>query len=205
VPEVLDDDQPPYASRFIARTSQQLQVAEPAAQLLLVAHEAAGPLLPQIAFARRAAGHPVSGYLFVDALLPRTLRTSSLLEVMESADPVASTHVAQHLADGGRYPDWSDRELADTVPDAADRALLLASLRTRRLDYFTEPLPLPEDWPDAPCAFLQLSDAFAQEARSAELRGWPVGRVDAHHFWALTDPEAMVDAIVGLVYPDGGL
>ena len=89
-----------------------------------------------------------------------------------------------------RYPEWTDGELADTVTDPADRAVLLAGLRPRGLDFFTEPLPVPEDWPDAPCGYLQLSDAGATAPRAAaELRGWTVGRVDAHHFWAMTDPD----------------
>lgn len=195
VPEVLDDDEPPYASRFVARTAQQLHLASPDEHLVLVGHGAAGPLLPQIAFARQASGAPVSGYLLVDAYLPRTLRSGSLLDIMEAADPVASAHLAQHLSDGGRHPDWGDRELVDSVPDAGDRALLLASLRPRALDFFTEVLPLPEDWPDAPCWYVQLSDAFTPEARTAEVRGWPVASVQRHHFMALTDPVELAAAI----------
>ena len=189
VTEVHDDDGPPYASRFIAHTAQQLQLAEPDTHLWLIGHSAAGPLLPQIAFARHAAGAPARGYLFVDAMLPRTLRTATLLDVMEAHDPVTGAQLAQHLADGGRYPDWADRDLIATIPNVTDRAVLLSSLRPRSLDFFTEALPLPEDWPDAPCHYLRLSDAFDTEARTAELRGWPVTRVDAHHFWPLTHPE----------------
>lgn len=190
------DDDPPYASRFVAHTAQQLHVASESTHLLLVGHGASGPLLPQIAFARQAAGHPVSGYVFVDASLPRTLRTATLLDLMEAADPVASARLAQTLTEGGRFPDWSERDLADTLPDHGDRALALASLRPHSLDFFTEPLPLPEDWPDAPCAYVQLSDGYATEARSAELRGWPVRVVHGHHFWALTQPRELAAAIV---------
>jgi hypothetical protein len=39
-------------------------------------------------------------------------------------------------------------------------------------------VPVPEDWPDAPCGYLQLSSAWDQQARQAELRGWPVARPD---------------------------
>ncbi len=199
VTEVHDDEEPPYTSRFVARTAQQLHLAEPDAHLWLIGHDAAGPLLPQIAFARHSAGAPVRGYVFIDAMLPRTLRTNTLLDVMETQDPVASAHLAQLLSDGGRYPDWADRDLIATVPNVTDRAVLLSSLRPRGLDFFTEALPLPEDWPDAPCHYLRLSDAFDPEARTAELRGWPVARVDAHHFWPLTDPEPSADAIAELL------
>ena len=193
--EVIDDH-PPYASRFIAHTAQQLHLAHDSAHLLLIGHDAAGPLLPQIGFARQASGFTVSGYVIVDALLPRTLRTATLLELMESADPVLGAQVAQTLTDGGRYPDWSDRDLVATLPDVGDRAVLLASLRPRPLDFFTEPLPLPEDWPDAPCGYVQLSEEYAPEARAAEQRGWPVGQLAGHHYSALTSPRELANEIV---------
>jgi hypothetical protein len=199
VPEVLDDDEPPYASHFVARVAQQLQLDAGGEQLVLVGHGGAGPLLPQIAFARQSSGTPVAGYVFVDAVLPRTLKTATRLELVEADDPVAGVELSHHLAGGGRYREWTDGELAGTVTDPADRALLLAGLRPRSLDFFTEPLPVPEDWPDAPCSYLQLSDAGAAAARTAELRSWTVRRVDAHHFWALTNPEAFASALQALL------
>ena len=135
----------------------------------------------------------------MDAWRPRTLRSGSLLDVLQARDPVASAKLAQRLSDGERVPDWTDRELAETMPEAGDRALLLASLRPRPLAFFTESLPLPEDWPDAPCAYLQLSAAFAPETHTAELRGWPTAHVDAHHFWAMTDPDTMASTLIELI------
>lgn len=199
VPEVLDDDEPPYASHFVARVAQQLQLDAEGEHLVLVGQGGAGPLLPQIAFARQSSGTPVAGYVFVDAVLPRTLKTATRLELVEADDPVAGVELSQHLAGGHRYPEWTDGELADTVTDAADRALLLAGLRPRSLDFFTEPLPVPEDWPDAPCSYLQLSDAGTTAARTAELRSWTVRRIDAHHFWALTHPEAFAATLQTLL------
>lgn len=186
VPEVLDDDEPPYASRFVARVSQQLQIEAPAQRLVLVGHGGAGPLLPQIAFGRHASGTPVDGYVFVDAQLPRTLKSATRLDLLEADDPVSCATLSQQLADGARVPDWTDADLQDVLPDGIDRALLLAGLRPRSMDFFTEPLPVPEDWPDAPCAYIQLSDTYAGAARTAELRGWNVHRQDAHHLWAMS-------------------
>lgn len=188
VPEVLDDDNPPFASHFIARVAQQLHLDAPGEHLVLVGHDGAGPLLPQIAFARRAAGSPVAGYVFVDATLPRTVKSATRLELIEADDPVAGAEMSQQLASGHRYPEWTDDELVDSALEPSDRALLMAGLRPRSLDFFTEPLPVPEDWPDAPCAYLKLSDAYAAAARTAELRGWPVRRLRVSHFWSLTHP-----------------
>jgi hypothetical protein len=198
VPEVVDDD-PPWCSRFVALTAQQLTAAGVGDDVVLVGQGLAGPLLPQIAFARQAAGKPVGGYVFIDAPLPRTLRTASLLEVLEASDPVATADLVGQLADGGRYPDWTDGDLAVHIPDPGQRALLLAGVQPRPLEFFTERLPLTEDWPDAPCCYLQLTSAFAPEAKTAQLRGWPVRAPDAHPFWAMTDPEALAATLTELV------
>jgi len=199
VPEVLDDDEPPYASHFVARVSQQLQIAAPGERLVLVGHGGAGPLLPQIAFARQASGVPVHGYVFVDADLPRTIGSATRLDLVEAADPVGSATLSQQLADGGRVPDWTDADLVDQLPDPADRALLLAGLRPRGMDFFTEPLPVPEDWPDAPCAYLQLSDAYAAAAHTADLRGWVVRRRPSHHLWAMSDPDGFATTLAEMI------
>ena len=196
VPEVLDDDEPPYASRFVARVSQQLQIEAPSERLVLVGHGGAGPLLPQIAFGRHASGAPVDGYVFVDAQLPRTMTTATRLDLLEADDPVGCATLSQQLADGARVPSWTEADLRDELPDATDRALLLAGLRPRGMDFFTEPLPVPEDWPDAPCSYVQLSDSYAGAARTAELRGWDVHSQGTHHLWAMSHPGEFADLLV---------
>jgi hypothetical protein len=199
VPEVLDDDEPPFASHFVARVAQQLQLDSPGEHLVLVGHGGAGPLLPQIAFARNASGTPVAGYVFVDATLPRTMKIATRLDLIGADDPVAAAELGQRLNAGHRYPEWTDSELAAAIADPSDRAVLLAGLRPRSLDFFSEPLPVPEDWPDAPCGYLQLSDGYAGTARTAVLRGWAVCRKDAHHFWALTDPEGFAAELLSVL------
>lgn len=197
VPDVVDDDEP-HASRFVALTALQLARSGVTDNVVLIGHGEAGPLLPQLAFARHSAGSPVSGYVFVNALLPRTLRTGTLLDLWEASNPVVAAELAQQLSNGGAHPDLSDTDLTDTLHDPSDRAALLDSLRPRHLDFFTERLPLTEDWPDAPCAYAQLTSDYAPEARTAQLRGWPVRSVDAHHFWALTNPDELADVLTDL-------
>src|SRR3954471_19908132 len=156
VPEVLDDDAPPFASHYVARTAHQLHESAPTDHLVLVGHSGAGPLLPQLGFARQSSGVPVAGYLFLDAMLPRTLRATTRLELLESDDPAFAAELALSLGRGERFPNWTDRDLAAIVPDAGDRALLLSGVRPRGLDFFTEELPSPLDWPDAPVSYLTL-------------------------------------------------
>src|SRR6266508_4608305 len=107
-------------------------VAQAAARVLEAAPAPASPLV--------LAGHSGAGPLLpaVGAALPAGFRVE--------------------LEAGGRFPGWNDRDLAPIVPDPAARAALLASLRPRALDFFTEPLPGDQpSWPDAPCGYLHLA------------------------------------------------
>lgn len=107
--------------RYVAQAALAIAAAEPKPPLLLAGRGGAGPLLPALAMAQRAAHRPVGGYLFLDAELPV---------------PAQGAHAHK-----------------DTVP------------------------PAPADWPDAPCGFLKISERYAEQAKVAALRGWPV----AHH------------------------
>jgi pimeloyl-ACP methyl ester carboxylesterase len=202
VPEVTDDERPSYSGRYVAHSALHLRSQLGDRGCVLVGHSGAGPLLPQVAFARRAAGATVDGYVFVDAGLPRTMHTASRLDLMASEDPEFADWLRGHLEAGGRFPSWTDAELESQIPDHDGRAALLTGLRPRGLDYFTEELPLPEDWPDAPAAYVQLSASYSVPARTAQLRGWPVVHRDLGHFAALSQPEEVAAAIVEVLSVD---
>ena len=206
VPSVNDDDTPPYAQRYVARAASQLhasldvdQEATAGEPLVLVGHSGAGPLLAQVAFARRAAGHPAHGYLFLDAGLPRPTNARNRLDLMRIEDPDFAATLQAHLAAGERFPDWASDDLAEEIPNPGDRALLLAGLRPRGLDYFTEELPLAEDWPDAPVAYLQLSAPYDQPAATARRRGWATRSLGLGHFAAISHPQAVAQAMTELL------
>ncbi|TYB49492.1 hypothetical protein [Actinomadura chibensis] len=69
-PDVPDETGP----RYIARAALLVGASGPVPPLVLVARGAAGPLLPGLALAQRAAHRPIGGYVFVDADLPHPLR-----------------------------------------------------------------------------------------------------------------------------------
>jgi pimeloyl-ACP methyl ester carboxylesterase len=56
--------------RYVAQAALVIAATKPEPPLLLVGQGGAGPLLPALAMAQRAAHRPVSGYLFLDADLP---------------------------------------------------------------------------------------------------------------------------------------
>ena len=128
--DVITPDVPAgTGARYVARASLIISATNPVVPLVLIAHGAAGPLLPAIALAQRAAHRPVGGYVFVDADLPRPLRA----------------HDHDH----------------DALPDESR-------------------VPIPPDWPEAPCGYLRThadrteSSGRDQAVREARLRGWPV-------------------------------
>lgn len=197
---VTDDTGPPYASRYVARAALQVAEHAPAGPVHLVGHSGAGYLLPQIGAARRAARRPVAGYVFLDAGVPHG-RGATRTTLLRAEDPAFAAELDTRLAAGGTYPPWTDEDLRVDVPDEEVRAALVASLRPRRADFFSEPLPFPGDWPDAPCGFLQLSGPYAGPARLARSRGWPVvsAELAGGHFAACADPAGVAVALEDLL------
>ncbi|MBC6457616.1 hypothetical protein [Actinomadura sp. HBU206391] len=61
---------PPSTGRYVARAAMEITAHLPAQPLVLVAHNAAGALLPSLGLAQRAAHRTVGGYVFVDAEFP---------------------------------------------------------------------------------------------------------------------------------------
>jgi pimeloyl-ACP methyl ester carboxylesterase len=202
VVEVRDDDAPPYASRYVARAALQVRDACGDARTVLIGHSGAGYLLPLLGVARRSARAPVAAYVFLDAALPPT-RPTSRLDLLHAEDRELAGGLGPHLAAGGRFPDWTDDDLRDLVPDDGLRAALVAGVRPRGTDFFTELLPVAPDWPDAPCGFLRLTPGYDAPARLAGQRGWPrvLGPDDrpGGHFAMLVDPAAVADDLGALL------
>lgn len=200
VVDVRDDDRAPFAGRYVARVALQVESGLSWAHqpVVLVAHSGAGPLLPAVGFAQAAARRSVTAYVFCDAGLPSP-RASSRLRLMEAEDRDAARELHEQLDAGAGFPCWSDADLVDIVPDPTLRADLLASVRPRGHDFFTEALPGAGDWPDAPCAYLRTSSAYDVHARSARRRGWPVLAHDSGHFASLVEPEAVARSLLRLV------
>ena len=202
VVDVADDDAPPYASRFVARAALQVREACGDARVTLVGHSGAGYLLPLLGAARRAARAPVAATSSWTPGCRRAGRPAGC-DLMRAEAPEVADELAALLAGGGRFPDWTDDDLRELVPDDAARGSLVAGLRRRGADFFTETLPVAPDWPDALCGFLRLSPGYDSAARVAGLRGWPcvLGPDDrpGGHFAALVDPGAVADDLEALL------
>jgi hypothetical protein len=166
--------------------------------VVLVAHSAAGPLLPAIG---SSLAQPISAYLFVDARLPG--EGSSRLDAIEADDPAVAAERRAMLAAGRQFPVWTDDDLREEVPDREQRRALLDELRPRGTDFWTEPLPAVAGWPDAPCAYLRFTGPYRSAADRARRAGWPTRELPAGHFHAVVDPAAVADALLGLLAQTG--
>jgi len=197
VVDVDDDDHAPFAAAYVAQAALQISAADPRMPLTLIGHSGAGPLLPQIGYAQRAARRQVGAYLFLDSRLPRA--GASRLDLMHDADEEAAHLVHDELAGGGLAPMWSDGDLTGSGLDPAQRAVVLAAARPRGLAFFEEVLPHPGDWPDAPCGYLQTSPGYAGSARVARLHGFEVSSTSGGHLAALTEPARLAQALIDLV------
>jgi alpha/beta hydrolase family protein len=186
VPEITDDDRAPYAGRYIARAALDIAAYGPAQPLVLLAHSGAGPLLPALGMAQRAAHRRVGGYVFCDAGLPVPGETTRL-EQLRVELPAAADRLEQLLDGGGRFPDYPP-------PAGLEKAL-----RPRGRDFFTDRLPPPQDWPDAPCGYLRTSPAYDRAAGQARHRGWPVIERESGHFAAYTAAEDTAAAVRELI------
>jgi hypothetical protein len=181
---------PPWCSRqaeLIARAAAD----RPA---VLVGHSRAGPILA----AAGALIAQVRGYVFVDARLPFSGQTW-----MDTAPPELVAQLREMADADGWLPPWPNwwgaEALAEILPDPVIRERFTAGCPSLPLAMFTEAHPPAPRWPDAPCAYLRLSEAYEDEAARAAGLGWPVIRLASHHLALLTDPAVIAEAISQLL------
>ncbi|MGH3120586.1 MAG: alpha/beta hydrolase [Streptosporangiaceae bacterium] len=171
---------PPYHLR-LARLIAGSAAGQPA---ILIGHSRAGPLL---ATAGTMLGERARGCMFVDARLPAPGRSW-----METVTPGLAARLRDLADPQGRLPPWpqwwGEEELAALLPDPAVRQHFAAGCPRLPLAMLEEVHPPAPGWPDAPCGYLQLSEAYEDEAARARELGWPVRHLLSHHLALLTEP-----------------
>ena len=186
-----------YWERTVGGVERTLREVPADRAVVLVGYSGAGALLPAIG---RAINQRVAAYVFLDAGLPAGGRSRLDTMAAEGPDGAAfATELASALEAGHRYPEWTDEDLAPLVPDPERRRQLLAEVQPRGRDFWTEPLPIVEPWPDAPCGFLQFSEAYECAADKARSLGWPVPHLPGSHFQHLVDERAVAQALRALL------
>ncbi len=187
---------PPYCVRqaeVIARSA----CGRPA---ILIGHSGAGPLLA----AAGAIVDRVLGYVFVDAGLPIPGQSW-----METVPPELAAQVREMTDDQGWLPPWpqwwGEEVMAELMGNPQAREEFAAGCPRLPLAWFEEGHPLVPRWPDAPAAYLQLSEAYQGEAAAAAELGWPVAKRTSHHLAPLTDPAMVAESLRELIGHLGGV
>lgn len=196
VPTIVPDlegshvDQEPYWRRHAESVAKAIDFHVESGTTILFGHSGAGPLLPAISNLMK--DRP-AGYIFVDAGLPDPLRPRK-----------GDGEFAKHLDDlhkrGRRYPDWTDEDLRDPVPDPSKRRMLLDEVRPQPPGFWDEVIPVPSDWPDAACGYLRFSPnpAYDGAVEDAMRRGWPVRDLPGGHFHLIVEPRVVAKSLVAL-------
>ena len=193
IPALLDDPNSslPYWQQHVESVAQDLIQTPQNESIVLVAHSGAGPLLPAI---RDQLPNSICAYLFVDAGIPRD--GLSRIELMKLEDKDWAGQFYESLLQGESFPTWTEDDLREIIPDKESRQRLVAEIHPRSLSFFTEPIPVYDGWPDAPCVYIKLSQSYDWDAEEANQAGWPVYEWKAGHFHMLVEPLAVADLIV---------
>jgi hypothetical protein len=193
IPTLIDsvDSETPYWKQHAESVSRALAQISKDTSITLVAHSGAGPLLPAI---RAEVMNPIHAYVFVDAGIPRAGATR--LDLMYSEDSEWAKQFQEYLEGGGHFPDWNVEDLQVIIPDESLRATVVAEIHARTLGFFTEPIPVFEGWPDAPCVYILFSEPYKRAAVQARESGWLTYELEAGHFHMLVDPKAVATLIL---------
>ena len=183
---------PPYWLTHAAGVAAGLPEED---EVMLVAHSGAGVLLPAIGrLARnRTFSATIAGYVFVDCDLPRD--GCSRLDLFD--DQAAAEELRRQSA-GGWLPQWSPETLETLIADQAQRQRFASELPRVPLAMYEEMITVPDDWPEAPCAYLSLSQHYPAAVREAQRLGWPRRQIEGHHLMPATDPEAVANRLIEL-------
>ena len=167
------------------RGDSQLRIRKPA---ILIGHSGAGPLLA----AAGAILGQVRGYIFVDAAATRG-RTG--WKPFRQIWPPSCGRWLMPRAGCLRGRNGGARRSWPAVPDPQVRGHFAAGCPRLPLAMFEEVHPPVPQWPDAPAAYLQLSEAYEDQAAKARELGWPVMQRVSHHLAPLTDPGLVTESL----------
>jgi pimeloyl-ACP methyl ester carboxylesterase len=182
---------PPYH----LRQAQVIAGSADGQSVILIGHSRAGPLL---AVAGAMLRDRVRGYVFVDARLPAPGRSW-----MQTVQPGLAARLREMADPQGWLPPWpqwwGEEELAAFLPDPVVRWHFAAGCPRLPLAMLGEIYPPAPGWPAAPGGYLQLSEAYEDEAARARELGWPVRQHLSHHLALLTEPGQIAREIRKLI------
>src|SRR5262249_18981528 len=111
----------PYWQQYAESVASGVRDVSEDEPLILVGHSGAGPLLAAIH--KECSRYAVAGYIFADAGIPKD--NASHLDLIRAEGGEWAEDFERMLRNGGRFPDWTDDDLRDIVPDTQARKQLL--------------------------------------------------------------------------------
>lgn len=178
-----------YASRAVA------SVGDLSVPIAVVGHSGAGAFLPAIG----EAVNDLAALIFVDAAVPACAGVHQTDDRMrELLDNQTSDGLLLPWLDW-----WPTEDVADLLPDSADRELLATDMPRLPRSFYDDDVSLPTGWSQWHCGYLRLSSAYEAEFEEARVRGWRRTSIDGTHLSVHTHPEAVLDAIEGLLETTG--
>lgn len=166
--------------------------AAPLAEAVL-AHSGAGVLAPVVLDALPAA----RAVILIDAVLPAARGNTSVTPAIREA--------VRGLARDSVLPPWTswwdEATLTELVPEAGDRAALVAEAPRLPETFFDVAVPAPVGWEPAIRGYLQLSPAYDADTARARQRGWQTMSLPGRHLDLLSDPAPVARAVLALLAP----
>jgi pimeloyl-ACP methyl ester carboxylesterase len=188
-PDLVEAARTGAPHEFVRRT---IEAAGSDADLVLVGHSGAGPLLPQIASEVRSR---LRALVFVDAGLPPCEGRYTV-----GGDFLGRLRV---LAMYGLLPPWSSwfaPGMLEALVPGPDRRLAIAGELPRvPITFYETALVAPAGWCALPCRYVLLSESYRQDCEAAARRGWPVAERPGGHLDIATREVAICDLILSLV------
>ena len=162
-------------------------------RIVVVAHSGAGAFLPGLV---DALGDRLIGPILADAVMPYPGRCW-----FDTAAPELCERVRGLESDGVLPPWdtwWGPDAMTRLIQDEAMRAAFIADLPRLPLAYFEARAPAGDGWRTKPGAYLQLSEACAEDAQAARGLGWLVRREALHHLAMLTHPDRLAAILMSM-------
>ncbi|HEX2074340.1 MAG TPA: hypothetical protein VHF92_11180 [Geodermatophilus sp.] len=153
----------------------------------VVGFSGAGIVLPAVAAAVEARR-----VIWLDAVVPAARGPAGWPEQIRQG--VAALVEGDRIADWTTW--WGPDAMADLLPDEGVRTAVLAEGHRLPADFYDQPVPVPDAWPDDDVTYVQLSPAYDADAAAARAREWRVvGPGDRSHLAVATDPVEVADLL----------
>lgn len=182
-------DRPTSAREVLESMVESLPTGEP---VVLVPHSNAGLFVPAVAH-----GRDILATVFVDASLPPMEGRATLVPAPHQAFLAGMAEADGLLPPWTRW--WGEAQVAGLFPDLDTRRAFEAQEPRLRLSYVQETVDVPAGWARTPSAYLAFGDTYAEERELATRRGWPMTTLPGGHLHMLVAPDAVADAVVGLL------